>query len=112
MKKTCLIVGAGAGIGGNCAKVFSQNGYHCFLTRRTDQAGLDKIINDIVSNGGSAEGKLLNIAEDEVVEDLIEHIQNDVGNIEVVVYNLGSQIGNRRLNDVSKVALPPVNDIG
>ena len=101
MKKTCLIVGAGAGIGGNCAKVFSQNGYHCFLTRRTDQAGLDKIINDIVSNGGSAEGKLLNIAEDDVVEDLIEHIQNNVGNIEVVVYNLGSQIGNRSLNDIS-----------
>ena len=43
----------------------------------------------------------MNIAEDDVVEDLIEHIQNNVGNIEVVVYNLGSQIGNRRLNDVS-----------
>ena len=26
MKKICLIVGAGAGIGGNCAKVFAKNG--------------------------------------------------------------------------------------
>ena len=59
MKKTCLIVGAGAGIGGNCAKVFSQNGYHSFLTRRTDQAGLDKIINDIVSNGGFGGRKII-----------------------------------------------------
>ena len=101
MKKTCLIVGAGAGIGGNCAKVFSKKGYHSFLTRRTDQKGLDNLINSIRESGGSSEGKLLNIAADNVVEDLIEHIESKIGNIEVVVYNLGSQIGNKKLTDLS-----------
>ena len=37
MKKVCLNIGAGAGIGGNCAKVLSKNGYYSFMTRRTDQ---------------------------------------------------------------------------
>ena len=101
MKKICLIVGAGAGIGGNCAKVFSKKGYHSFLTRRTDQKGLDNLINSIRESGGSSEGKLLNIAADNVVEELIEHIESKIGNIEVVVYNLGSQIGNKKLTDLS-----------
>ena len=60
MKKVCLIIGAGAGIGGNCAKVFAKNGYHSYMTRRTDQAGLDKIASEIRSENGEASGKLLN----------------------------------------------------
>ena len=47
MKKVCLVIGAGAGIGGNCAKVFARNGYYSFMLRRTDQEGLDKIASDI-----------------------------------------------------------------
>ena len=34
MKKVCLIIGAGAGIGGNCAKVFAKNGYHCIYDKK------------------------------------------------------------------------------
>ena len=61
MKKVCLIIGAGAGIGGNCAKVFAKKGYHAFMTRRTDQAGLDKIVAEIKSENGEASGKIINI---------------------------------------------------
>ena len=64
MKKVCLVIGAGAGIGGNCAKVFSRNGYYSFLTRRTDKIGLDKITSEIKAEKGEAGGKLINIVED------------------------------------------------
>ena len=101
MKKTCLILGAGAGIGGNCAKIFSKNGYHTFLTRRTDQGGLDKLISSIKDNNGSADGKIINVAQENSIEDLVKNIQNNIGNIEVAIYNLGSQIGNRRLEDLA-----------
>ena len=36
MKPVCLIIGAGAGIGGNVAKKFASEGYHSYLCRRTD----------------------------------------------------------------------------
>jgi len=37
----CLILGAGAGIGGNVAKRFAREGYHACLARRSDKPGLD-----------------------------------------------------------------------
>ena len=101
MKKVCLIIGAGAGIGGNCAKVFSKNGYYAFMARRTDQEGLDKLVAEIKSKKGEAEGMLFNIVEDNAVEKLVEHVQKNVGQIDTAIYNLGSQIGNRRLGDTS-----------
>ena len=30
MEKVCLVIGAGAGIGGTVAKKFATNGYHAF----------------------------------------------------------------------------------
>ena len=104
MKKVCLVIGAGAGIGGNCAKVFARNGYYSFMLRRTDQEGLDKIASDIKEKNGEAEGRLLNIVEDNSIEDLVDYVQNNVGQIEVAIYNLGSQIGNKKLGDTSNKA--------
>ena len=40
MKNVCLVIGAGAGIGGTTAKIFAENKYHVHLLRRTDEHGL------------------------------------------------------------------------
>ena len=40
MKPVCLVLGAGAGIGGTVAKKFAIEGYHSCLCRRSDQGGL------------------------------------------------------------------------
>ena len=61
MEKVCLVIGAGAGIGGTVAKKFATNGYHAFLARRTDEDGLNKLISDIEKSGGKASGSLLNV---------------------------------------------------
>ena len=37
MKPVCLVLGAGAGIGGTVAKKFAIEGYHSCLCRRSDQ---------------------------------------------------------------------------
>ena len=47
MKPVCLVIGAGAGIGGNVGKLFAANGYHAVLCRRSDEAGLSKLVNDL-----------------------------------------------------------------
>ena len=101
MKPVCLVIGAGAGIGGNVGKLFAANGYHTVLCRRSDEPGLKKLINDIEIAGNSASGFLMNAIEEEAIESRIAAIEADIGPIEVVVYNLGAQIGDRSLADTS-----------
>jgi NAD(P)-dependent dehydrogenase (short-subunit alcohol dehydrogenase family) len=99
MQPVCLIIGAGAGIGGHVAKRFAQEGYHAALCRRTDQQGLDQLVATIESIGGSASGYLLNAVEENTIEERIRAVEAEVGPIEVVIYNLGAQIGDRTLED-------------
>ena len=101
MKPVCLVIGAGAGIGGTVGKKFASEGYHAVLCRRSDQEGLDKLVGDIKAAGGEASGRLLNAIEDGAIEELISSVESDIGPIEAVIYNLGAQIGNRPLEDTT-----------
>ena len=98
MKQVCLVLGAGAGIGGTVAAKFANEGYHAHLCRRTDQEGLDKLIQGIEDSGGSASGSLINAIEEDVLEELITTVESDIGPIEVMVYNLGAQTGMKLLS--------------
>lgn len=101
MKPVCLVIGAGAGIGGTVGAKFAREGYTAVLCRRSDQEGLDRLVDGIKSAGGEATGILLNAIEDNAIEDLVARVERDIGPIEVVIYNLGAQIGNRDLKDTS-----------
>ncbi len=101
MKPVCFVLGAGAGIGGTVGRRFAAEGYHSVLCRRSDQEGLDKLVSAIRADGGDASGHLLNAADPDVLEERIAATEKDIGPIEVVVFNLGAQIGNRALKDTS-----------
>ena len=101
MQPVCLVIGAGAGIGGTVAKRFAREGYHAVLCRRTDQEGLDRLVADIQSEGGSARGFLLNAVEPDSIEERVADVEANIGPIEVVVFNLGAQVGDRSLDDTS-----------
>ena len=101
MQPVCLVIGAGAGIGGTVAKRFAREGYHAVLCRRTDQEGLDRLVADIESEGGGATGFLLNAVEPDSIEDRVADVEANIGPIEVVVFNLGAQVGDRALGDTS-----------
>lgn len=104
MKSVCLVIGAGAGIGGNVAKRFAREGYHACLCRRSDASGLDKLVREIENDGGSASGFMLNAIEENSIEKLVAGIEAEVGPIEVAIYNLGAQIGNTALGDTTHKA--------
>ena len=101
MKPVCLVIGAGAGIGGNVGRRFAREGYHAVLCRRTDAEGLNKLVESIKGDGGSATGFLLNAVDADSIEERVTEVETDIGPIEVAVYNLGAQIGDRRLEDTS-----------
>jgi NAD(P)-dependent dehydrogenase (short-subunit alcohol dehydrogenase family) len=101
VKPVCLVIGAGAGIGGTVGARFAAGGYHSVLCRRSDQAGLDALVDKIRANGHDASGCLLNVAQADVIEERIARTEREVGPIEVVVFNIGAQIGDRALRDTS-----------
>lgn len=101
MKPVCLVLGAGAGIGGTVAAKFAKEGYHACLCRRSDQAGLDRMVKKIEEEGGTASGYLINAIEDNTLEELIISIEKGHGPIEVLVYNLGAQSGMKLLHETS-----------
>ena len=101
MKPVCLVVGAGAGIGGTVGKRFALEGYHAVLCRRSNEDGLHKLVTEIEEQGGDASGYLLNVAEDNSIESRVAAVEAEIGPIEVVVYNIGAQIGDRALADTS-----------
>ena len=103
-KPVCLVIGAGAGIGGTVGRKFADNGHHAVLCRRSDGAGLDHLVDGIRSAGGDATGFMLNAIEDNAIEDLVAKVEADIGPIGVVLYNLGAQIGDRPLDDTTAKA--------
>ena len=100
-KPVCLVLGAGAGIGGNVAKKFAKEGYHAVLARRSDEDGLNRLVGDIHAAGGEATGRLVNAIEDGAIEDLIADVEKNIGPIEVFLFNLGAQFGDKTLEDTS-----------
>ena len=101
MKPVCLVMGAGAGIGGTVGKKFAREGYHSVLCRRSDEEGLQKLVADIESEGGDATGFLLNAVDEGDLEERIKYVEDEIGPIEVVLFNLGAQIGSRTLEEVT-----------
>ena len=101
MKPVCLVMGAGAGIGGTVGRKFAKEGYHSVLCRRSDAEGLRKLVSGIEAEGGEATGFLLNAVEENALEERIEHIEREIGPIEVALFNLGAQIGSRALTELT-----------
>ena len=79
MQPVCLVIGAGAGIGGNVGMRFAAEGYHAVLCRRSDQAGLDRLVNAIQEEGGEASGIILNAVQPDTIEKMVENIERDTG---------------------------------
>ena len=101
MQPVCLVIGAGAGIGSNVASRFAREGYHAVLCRRSDEEGLKRSVARIAEEGGAASGFLLNAVAPGTIEERIAAVEADIGPIEVAVYNLGAQIGDRALAETS-----------
>ena len=101
MKKVCLVLGAGRGIGATVAEKFALEGLHSHLCRRSDGDALQESLDQIKSKGGEASGELINAIDNGVIEKTIESVEKDIGPIEVLIYNLGAQSGMKLLDETS-----------
>lgn len=100
MTETCLITGAGIGIGRATAKTFAAAGYHVIVTDVLDAEG-QSCVAEIKAAGGSAEYHRLDVRSTEASDALVARIEAERGGIDVIVANAGI---------AHKVPLPALSD--
>lgn len=89
--KVALVIGAGDATGGTIAKRFAAGGYIACVTRR-EADKLAPLLQSIRDAGGQAHGFGSDARKEEDVIALVEHIEREIGPIEVLVFNIGANV--------------------
>ena len=94
--KTCLITGAGSGIGRSTALRFASEGANVYLIGRT-LSKVDTVCAEIASTGGNASAFGVDVVDREAVFGVVEEIERERGGVDVLVNNAGHSSPHRRL---------------
>lgn len=86
-----LIVGAGDYIGAAIARRFARGGFTVCLGRRNGDK-LAPLVDEIRAAGGGAYGYAMDARDEDSVIDLFARVENEVGPIEVVIFNVGGNV--------------------
>ena len=62
---------------------------------------MESILNSIRDDGGSCSGELLDVTNADRVDELIDRIEAELGEINVLIYNVGAQTGLKSLAETS-----------
>jgi len=90
-KKVALVIGAGDATGGEIAKRFARGGYIACMTRRNAEK-LQPLIAEIEAEGGLAYGFASDARKEDQVIALVEEIEANIGEINVLVFNIGANV--------------------
>ncbi|WP_448551001.1 SDR family oxidoreductase [Thalassotalea montiporae] len=101
-EKVALIVGAGDYIGSAIAKRFAQEGYLVSLGRRKVEK-LQPLVDEISELGGKAKAFALDARDEANVEQVFADIENTVGEIDVMIFNVGANVQFPILETTSRV---------
>ena len=88
--KVSLIIGAGDYLGSAIARRFAKEGFHAVGTRR--RGDIVSFVNEIEDSGGKATGMHSDARKEEQVVELVESVENEIGPIEVFVFNVGGNV--------------------
>ena len=99
--KVCLVVGAGDATGGAVAKRFARDGFTICATRRSLEK-LQPLLLHIRKDGGAAHGFASDARKEEEVIALVDLIENSIGPIEVLIFNIGANSPNSILTETAR----------
>ncbi len=88
--KVALIIGAGDYLGSAIARRFAKEGFHVVGTRR--RGDITSFIKEIKDSGGDATGIHSDARKEGQVVELVERVENEIGPIEVFVFNIGGNV--------------------
>ena len=86
-----VIIGAGDATGGAIARRFAREGLTLCVTRRQADK-LEPLVSAIEQEGGKAHAFGCDARSEEQMVQMFEHIEKDIGPIEVVVFNIGANV--------------------
>lgn len=86
-----VVIGAGDATGGAIARRFAREGYTLCVTRRQADK-LEPLVAAIEHEGGRAHAFGCDARREEPMIELFEHIERDIGPIEVAVFNIGANV--------------------
>jgi NAD(P)-dependent dehydrogenase (short-subunit alcohol dehydrogenase family) len=90
-RKAILVMGAGDATGGAIAKRFAREGYvACVARRHADK--LQPLVEAIEAEGGTARAFGCDARVEEQVQALFATIEQDIGPLEAVVFNIGANV--------------------
>ena len=84
--KVALVTGASRGIGEEIAKLLAQQGAHIIVSsRRIDSC--QAIVDQIVSEGGSAQAIACHVGEMDQIETIFSAIKEQYGKLDILINN-------------------------
>lgn len=86
--RVVLVTGAASGMGRATAHLFGDEGAVVAVTD-LDQDAIDIVVADIAAVGGKAKGWVMDVANGQQVEAVVEAIVGDFGRLDIVVNNAG-----------------------
>jgi NAD(P)-dependent dehydrogenase (short-subunit alcohol dehydrogenase family) len=101
MKKVALIIGAGDAIGSAIVRKFAHKGYTVCAARRNGNK-LDPLILELSNAGFEAHAFSCDARREEQIEQLFSHIEDNIGEIDVTVFNVGANVPMTILNTDSR----------
>jgi len=91
--KVCLVVGAGDGLGAAIARAFAAEGLIVCMTRRPRNLdSLEALAQSIRDQDGQAHAFGIDAREEEPMVALIDKIEAEIGDLEVVAFNIGANV--------------------
>jgi NAD(P)-dependent dehydrogenase (short-subunit alcohol dehydrogenase family) len=87
----CCVIGAGDATGSAVARRFAKEGYTVCVARRTATA-LKPLVDQIIVEGGRAVAFGLDARREDQVVNFFQHIEAEVGPVEVLVFNVGGNV--------------------
>jgi NAD(P)-dependent dehydrogenase (short-subunit alcohol dehydrogenase family) len=93
LKPSCLIVGAGDGVGSAIARAFAREGLAVCITRRPrNLESLEAVAASIRADGGEAHAFGVDARNEAEMIALVDRIEAEVGPLQVVVFNIGANV--------------------
>jgi 3-oxoacyl-[acyl-carrier protein] reductase len=94
--KVALVTGASSGIGAASAKVLAGLGADVAITYLHNQAGAEKVRDEITSLGRKALAIHADVREAEQINATVSHVNNELGPIDILVNNAGSLVERKK----------------
>ena len=101
-QKVAILVGAGDAIGAAVAQRFAKGGYTVCICRR-DAAKSQKLVDELTSSGLKIHAFSVDARQEAEVQALFAKVENEIGPIEVCLFNAGSNVNKPLIETTEKL---------